>query len=92
MPHPRYSSEEIVERGKALYEQQIRERVEAENQGRFLVINVETGEFVIDDDHLTASDRAAERYPGAPFYTVRIGYPALCAIRQLSQQAPRSNA
>lgn len=80
MPHPRYSSDEIVARGKALYEQQIRNRVEAENRGRFLVINVETGEFVLDDNHLAASDRAAEKYPGAPLYTVRVGYPAVGRI------------
>jgi hypothetical protein len=80
MPHTRYSSAEIVARGKALYDQQIRERVEGENKGRFLVINVETGEFVLDDDALTASDRAAERYPGAALYSVRVGYPAVGRI------------
>jgi hypothetical protein len=80
MPHPRYSSDEIVERGKALYDQQIRDRVEAQNRGRFLVINVETGEFVLDDDHLVASDRAARQYPGAPLYAVRVGYPAVGRI------------
>ena len=80
MPHPSYSSDEIVKRGKALYVQQIRDRVEAGNRGRFLVINIETGEFVLDDDHLSASDRAAAMYPGAPFYTVRVGYPAVGRI------------
>jgi hypothetical protein len=80
MPHPRYSPAEIVARGKALYDQQIRERVEAKNKGRFLVMNVETGEFVLDDDPLAASDRAAERYPGAPLYAVRVGYPAVGRI------------
>jgi hypothetical protein len=80
MPHPKYSPDEIVRRGKALYDQRIRDRVEAENRGRFLVINVETGEFVLGDDHLTASDRAAEKYPGAPLYAVRVGYPAVGRI------------
>ena len=88
MPHPRYSPNEIVERGKAWYEQQIRDRVEAENRGRFLVINVETGEYVLDDDHLAASDRAAAKYPGAPLYTLRVGYPAVGRIggRGLAQK------
>ena len=80
MPHPNYSPNEIVERGRALYDQQIRDRVEAENRGRFLVINVETGEYVLDDDHLAASDRAAAKYPGAPLYAIRVGYPAVGRI------------
>jgi len=80
MPRPNYSPNEIVERGRALYDQQIRDRVEAENRGRFLVINVETGEYVLDDDHLAASDRAAAKYPGAPLYAIRVGYPAVGRI------------
>ncbi len=62
MPHPNYSPNEIVERGRALYDQQIRDRVEAENRGRFLVINVETGEYVLDDEE--AWFRKDDRRPG----------------------------
>ncbi len=71
---------EIVQRGKALYEQQIRAQVEADNLGKVLVINVNTGEYEIDSDHLTASDRAAAKYPGAPLYAMRIGALALGRI------------
>ena len=71
------ASSEIVQRGKALYEQQIRSHVEAGNAGEVLIINVETGEYEIDSDHLTASDRAAAKYPGAPLYAMRVGAPAL---------------
>ena len=55
----------IVQRGKALYEQQIRGEVEADNLGKVLVINVETGEYEIDANHLTASTHVAN-FPGAP--------------------------
>ena len=70
-------STEIVRRGKALYEQQIRAEVEEGNRGKVLVINVETGEYEMDADHLTASTRAAAKFPGAPRYAMRIGAPAL---------------
>ena len=73
MAHPRYSTEEIVRRGKTLYEQQLRPQVESGNAGKVLVINIETGYYEIDTDHLTASDRAAAKYPGAPLYAIRIG-------------------
>ena len=71
---------EIVQRGKALYEQQIRAEVEADNLGKVLVINVETGEYEMDADHLTASTRAAAKFPGAPRYAMRIGARALGRI------------
>lgn len=48
MPHPRYSSHEIVERGQAFCEQQLRAQVEPGNIGKFLVIDIETGEYEID--------------------------------------------
>ena len=73
-------AKEIVQRGKALYEQQIRTAVEAGNAGKVLVINVDTGEYEMDSDHLTASMRAAARFPGAALYAMRIGAPALGRI------------
>ena len=73
-------SAEIVQRGKALYEQQIRAEVEADNLGKVLVINVETGEYEMDADHLAASTRAAAKFPGAPRYAMRIGARALGRI------------
>lgn len=89
MAHPQYSTEEIVRRGKALYEQQLRAQVEAGNSGKVLVINVETGEYEMDKDHLAASDRAAAKYPGAPLYAMRIGSPAL---GRLGARSPRRAA
>ena len=71
---------EIVQRGKALYEHQIRAEVEAGNLGKVLVINTNTGEYEIDTDHLTASNRAAAKFPGAPLYAMRIGARALGRI------------
>ena len=72
---------EIVQRGKALYEKQIRSQVEVGNVGKVLIINVDTGEYEIDLDHLTASDRAAAKCPGAPLYAMRIGAPALGRLK-----------
>jgi hypothetical protein len=74
--HPRYPSAEIVRRGQALYDEQIREKVEAANKGKFLVVNIETGEYQIDTDSYAAYERAASRHPGAALYLLRIGYPA----------------
>lgn len=68
-------ADDIAARGRALYEQQIRQEVEPGNSGKILVINTETGEYEMDSDHLTASDRAADRFPGALLYAMKIGFP-----------------
>jgi hypothetical protein len=74
MPHPRYSSHEIAERGRKLYEQHLCDKVAAGNTGKFLVIDVETGAYEIDQEELAALKRAKAKRPDAPLYMVRIGY------------------
>jgi hypothetical protein len=72
----RLSGDEIVKRGRALYDNEIRPKVEAGNKGKFLVINVETGEYEVDADDVAAAKRARSRFPDAPLFSMRIGYPA----------------
>lgn len=75
MPYANYTPEEVEARGKAIYEEQIRDRVEAENGGKFLVIDIETGDYEIDVDDLNATIRALAKRPAAVLYGLRIGYP-----------------
>jgi hypothetical protein len=75
MPHPRFSNAEIVRRGEEIYTARLRERLETEeNLGKILVIDIETGEYEIDSDPLTASHRALAKHPGAAIYALRIGH------------------
>jgi hypothetical protein len=76
MSHPQYSKDEIADRGKALYEQHLRAQVEPGHIGKFLVIDIETGEYEIDREELAAFKRAKAKRPDAPLYLLRIGYPA----------------
>ncbi len=73
MPHPRYSSHEIAERGRKFYEEQLRATVTPGNVGKFLVIDIETGEYEIDREELAALKRAQAKHPEAALYMVRIG-------------------
>jgi hypothetical protein len=73
--HPRYSTHEIVERGKAIYEQQIRPHVNTEeNLGKFLIVDIETGDYEMDGDEIAAGKRAHARHPGGAFFGIRVGY------------------
>ncbi|WP_153245587.1 hypothetical protein [Microcystis aeruginosa] len=48
----RYSKEEMARRGKELYESGIRQQVEAGNEGKIIAINIETGDFEVDETAL----------------------------------------
>ena len=74
MSHPRYTSDEIVHRGQVLSDQQIRRQVEASHKGKFLVLDIETGEYEIDADELAALKRAKAKNPDAALYILRVGY------------------
>jgi len=75
MPHPRYSTDEIVDRGQELYDRSIRENVEAQARGKFLALDIETGEYEIDADERVALERARTKNPDAALYLIRVGYP-----------------
>jgi hypothetical protein len=74
MGHPRYTKEEIATQGKALYEQQLRASVEPEHIGKFLIIDIETGDYEVDEDDFAASRRTHAKHPDSAFFGMRIGY------------------
>ena len=82
MPHPRFSSQEISQRGKTWYEQSIRAKVNtAENIGKLVSIDIETGNYELgDDSSLEAPHRLHHQHPDAAIYTLRIGYNAAYAL------------
>lgn len=71
--HPRYSKEEFARRGDEIYECEIRPHLKADDTGKFVVIDVETGDYEMDSEELTASDRLLARRPQAQVWLRRIG-------------------
>lgn len=76
MPYSDYTREEVSERGKEIYEKEIKEHVEPEENGKFVVIDIETGEYELDESDLAATKRALARRPEAVLYHIRVGYRA----------------
>jgi hypothetical protein len=74
---PRYSKEEFARRGHAIYESSVRSQVEADNHGKIVAIDIETGAFEVANDSLTASKQLLERYPDAQILCIRIGHRAV---------------
>lgn len=75
--HPRYTAEEVGRRAHEIYDRSIRNQVEREHRGRYLVLDIETEEYLIADDYLTPSTALLARRPEAALFAFRIGYPAL---------------
>lgn len=57
------TSEQVAERGEAIYEQRIREKVEPDYQGKFVVIDIETEDYEVHENDGTASKRLLARQP-----------------------------
>lgn len=85
MPHPRYRPDEIAARGLELYECDIRALVEPEHTGQYLVVDIETGDYELDEDPPTVTERAATRWPGALLYGLRVGHPAWGHVRPVGR-------
>jgi hypothetical protein len=75
MAYAKYSPQQVESRGEAIYEQTVRSEVEEGNQGSFVVIDIETGNYEVDADDLQATKRALAKRPNAVLYGLRIGYP-----------------
>ncbi|WP_404786367.1 hypothetical protein [Altericista sp. CCNU0014] len=73
----RYSKEELAQRGQALYDSSIRQRVETGNEGKIVAIDIETGAFEVDENLVSATNRLFERYPDAQPWVIRIGHRAV---------------
>ena len=69
----RYSKEEFARRGDAIYENDVRPQLKAEDDGRFVAIDIEGGEYEMDDDEREAGDRLRARVPEAQIWMVRVG-------------------
>ena len=70
----KYSRDEVCDRGAAIYAAQIKDRVEPQENGKFIVIDIESGDYEIAEDMLAAEDRLLARRPEAVGYGGRVGY------------------
>lgn len=68
MSLPEYSVEETARLGEEIYEREIRAKAKAEHEGEFLVVDVTTGSYEVDESDVATSDRAPVRNPDALLY------------------------
>ena len=71
----RRSPEETGRLGDEIYDKDIRPLVEADYHGKFVAIDVDTGDYAIADSVLAAAERLPSRHPDADAWLVRVGHP-----------------
>lgn len=69
-------AEEIGRKGEALYQERIKALVDPLHYGKFVVIDVETGDYEIGKRMKDASKVLRKRRPEAITYGVRVGFSA----------------
>ena len=74
MSNGRPTPQQIVERGREIYECRLRSQLEAGHLGEFVVINIESGDYEVGADDLLVSKLAKARFGDAPLFTMRIGH------------------
>jgi hypothetical protein len=78
---PRYSKEEYARRGDTFYERDIVPKLKPEDYGKYVAIDIETGEYEINPDSETVGDSLLERNADAQILVLRIGHKAATTIR-----------
>ena len=65
----------MAKRGREIYESRLKSKFEPQHIGKFLVIDIETGECEMDEDDMVVSMRAFRKNPNGSRYGMRIGSP-----------------
>lgn len=76
----RLTLDEIADRGEKIYQDRLRAQVREGNVGKYLVIDIGSGDYEIGDEHLPTAKRLCARHPNASLYGMRIGYKAIASF------------
>ena len=69
----RYPKKEIVQRGDAIFEKDVKRHLKGRDPMHFVVIDIETGDYEVDADNLAACLRLHQRNPDAQLFARRVG-------------------
>jgi hypothetical protein len=67
------SREEVAQRGDELYDRVVQPALTEADTGKFVLIDVNSGDFEVDKDEIAASDRLLARRPEARVWLRRAG-------------------
>jgi hypothetical protein len=69
-----YTNDEIGRIGMEIYRRDIRDKVMPQHKGKFLFLDIESGDYEIDDDDSRAEEILRARRPDGVLLGLRVGY------------------
>ena len=69
----RYPKEEFERRGDEVFERVVHPTLTPGDRGKFVAVDIETGEFELAANELAAGDQLLARIPDAQIWMVRVG-------------------
>lgn len=65
------------ERGESIYREKLKHLLEPRYNGKFIAIEVNSGEFFMADSVVQAWQKAKNKHPDKIFYFIKVGFPAV---------------
>ena len=75
--------QQLAARGDQLYQEKLKPVLEPAENGRFVAIDVESGEYFIGDTILQAHEEAYKRFPNKVLHTIRIGHEGIFKLSSM---------
>lgn len=80
--HPSLSPDKVVLQGEEIYNRLLRPRLEPDQNGKIVAIDVDSEDYEIGTDVLDTAHRLRGRRPNAEVYLMRVGDVALYHYRR----------
>jgi len=80
--------DEIARIAEEIYARDIRPKVMPQEKGKFLVLDINTGQYEIDEDDYKASQRLRARVPNGEYFGLRIGYTTAYTLGGTMEEEP----
>ena len=78
---PQQSQEDIVQHGQEIYQRHVKPKLTAEDDGKYVVIDVGTEEFEVGHNEWDAIELLSTRHQGSQLWITRIGQPYRMSFR-----------
>lgn len=75
------TAEELADLGLEMFDRHVRPALRPDDDGKFFAVDVETGDFEINEDDYAAVMRLRTRRPSADIWLGRVGQPAAYRMR-----------
>lgn len=79
---PQRTPQELARLGSEAFNRHVRPTLRPEDDGKFVAIDIDTGDHEIDNDDYTAVTRLRARRPTAEIWLDRVGQPATYQMRR----------